>query len=120
MSARPRKLESVTYQVYVPPIDETLFIIISEEKGKIRELFINSDHVDSYPWISYLTRTVSKRLQQEESIELLIDEMKETYDTNGGYVIPKSGNVHVNSVVGHIAWVVEQHQAAQIHSHQTK
>ena len=115
MNVRPRKLKSMTYQVYVPPIDEILFIIISEENNKIRELFINSDHMESYPWISYLTRTVSKRLQQGESIKLLIDEMKETYDTDGGYIIPKSGDTHVNSVVGHIAWVIERHQATQIH-----
>jgi|APSaa5957512535_1039671.scaffolds.fasta_scaffold32299_2 hypothetical protein len=108
MSSRPDTLQSVTYRAYIPPYDEYVSVIISTQEGKIRELFINSDHMESYPWISYLTRTVSKRLQQGEHILHLVNEMKETYDTDGGYIIPKSENTRANSVVGHIAWLIEQ------------
>lgn len=109
MSSRPPVLESATYRVAVPPWDDDMMVTISVENGEIRELFVNSDHTKSFEWISYLTRTVSKRLQAGEHALALATEMKEVYDTEGGYIIPKSQGVRARSVVYHLGWVIEQH-----------
>jgi hypothetical protein len=109
MSDRPERLESTTYKARVPEYDAAMYITISEMNGKIREIFINSKHITSFPLLSYLTRTVSRRLQQGEDIQLLIDEMMEIYDTSGGYIIPGSKGFRANSVVAHIGHIVQRH-----------
>ncbi len=106
---RPTRLDSTTYKVFVPPLDVNIYLTISTHEGSITEVFCNSDHVESYQWISYFTRTISKRLQQGEHLLHLINEAASTFDTNGGYIIPKSKNTHVNSVVHHLGWVIQQH-----------
>ena len=106
---RPELLNSVTYKVRIPGIDAAMYVTVSDMNGVIRELFINSKHMLSFPWISYLTRTVSKRLQEGADIEQLISEMYETYDTDGGYIVPKSGGFRANSVVADIGWLLQQH-----------
>ena len=106
---RPDVLDSRTYKVKVPGINESMYVTISNCEGRPTELFVNSKHMESYPWISYLTRSASKRLQNGEPIERIIQEMKETCDTNGGYIIPKSKGQRANSVVAHIGHLLEWH-----------
>lgn len=106
---RPEVLESATYKIRIPDIDAPMYVTIVMDKGKVCELFINSKDMPSYPWVSHLTRTTSVRLREGTDIQCLIDEMKEIYDTDGGYIIPKSGGVHAHSVVYHLGWLLERH-----------
>jgi len=109
MSERPDVLTGVTYKARVPGVDAAMYVTITEMDGRIRELFINSKDMPSFPWISYLTRTVSKRLQEGADVQLLIDEMMQTHDTGGGYIVPKSKGFRAASVVAHIGWIIQQH-----------
>jgi len=109
MNNRPENLPSTTYKIKPPNIDTAIYITISDHDGKPVELFINSKHMQSFPWISYLTRTVSTRLQGGENVRKIIAEMAETYDTEGGYIIPKSKGKSANSIVDHIGKVLEMH-----------
>ncbi len=110
MTERPQELPSVTYKVRVPGIDPAVYVTISDMGGHVREVFINSKHMPSFPWISHLTRTTSKRLRQGEELSTLVNEMAETHDTGGGYIIPKSGGVWAKSIVHHIGWLLSRRQ----------
>ena len=107
--SRPEVLNSRTYKIRPPLIDESLYVTISDCDGRPTELFINSKHMESYPWISYMTRSVSTRLQKGEDVKQIIKEMKETCDTNGGYIIPKSKGKRANSIVAHVGFLFERH-----------
>lgn len=106
---RPFILSSDTYKIKPPEMDESIYITIANHEGRPCEIFINSKHMSSFQWISYMTRSISARLQRGESTKQIIKELKDTYDTGGGYIIPKSRGKKANSVVGHIGIVFEEH-----------
>ena len=107
---RPYLLQSDTYKITPPDMDDlSIYITIANLEDKPREIFINSKHMNSFQWISYMTRSISARLQRGEDTKQIIKELKDTYDTGGGYIIPKSRGKKANSVVGHIGIVLEEH-----------
>lgn len=107
---RPFLLQSDTYKITPPEMDDlSIYITIANLDGRPREIFINSKHMSSFQWISYMTRSISARLQRGEDTKQIIKELKDTYDTGGGYIIPKSRGKKANSVVGHIGIVFEEH-----------
>lgn len=106
---RPFMLDSDTYKISPPEMEESIYITIANDGDRPRELFINSKHMNSFQWISYMTRSISSRLKRGEDTVQIIKELKETYDTGGGYIIPKSRGKKANSVVGHIGIVFEEH-----------
>jgi len=106
---RPHRLDNTTYKIRPPVIDESVYITVCDYHGRPVELFINSKNMQSFHWISYLTRSVSHRLQEGECVDKIIQEMRDTYDTKGGYIIPKSKGIRANSVVDHIGHVLALH-----------
>lgn len=98
---------SFTYKIRPPVLDEAVYITILVDGTKIIGLFINSKNMQSFPWISYATSSISERLQEGVSISKIIKGLKDTYDTSGGYIIPKSRGKKANSVLSHIGHVLE-------------
>ena len=111
---RPFQVEGATYKIKPPTIDDAVYITINNEEidGKLRpiELFINSKNMQSFQWVSCVTRLLSAEFRRKGDFpSFVIDEMLETYDPQGGYVIPKSNGVKANSIVAHIGWVLKRH-----------
>ena len=111
---RPLDLPGKTYQISPPVLDENVYITINdcEVGGQLRpvEIFINSRNMQSFAWISCVTRLLSAIQQIEGEFPwFVIDELQDTYDPLGGYMIPRSNGKRAHSVVGHIGYVLEQH-----------
>ena len=114
MIERPDELRSTTYKIRSPIIDEAVYITISdmEVEGVVRpvEVFINCKHMDSFQWITCVTRLLSGALRNEGEFPCwVIKEIMDTYDPKGGYIIPKSGGQSVGGVVSHIGLVFREH-----------
>jgi hypothetical protein len=113
MLDRPEIVHGVTYKLKPPIIEEAVYLTINsaEVNGQMRpvELFINSKNMDSFQWISLITRLVSAHMRTAgEFPHFVIEEMLETYDPHGGYFIPGTG-VKVNSIVAHIGITLRDH-----------
>jgi len=114
MITRPNTLQSTTYKIKPPIIDEAIYITISDMdvNDTIRpvEVFINSKHMESYQWITCVTRLLSAALRNEGDFPAwVIEELVDTHDLSGGYIIPKSQGKRANGVVSHIGLVFEEH-----------
>jgi hypothetical protein len=114
MIDRPEIVHGKTYKLKPPIIDESVYVTINDAEigGAMRpvEVFINSKNMQSFQWISLITRLLSAHMRTAEEFPVfVIDEMLETYDPHGGYMIPKTQGVRVNSIVAHIGWVLKQH-----------
>ena len=73
------------------------------------ELFINSKDMQSFQWISLITRLLSAHMRTAKGFPtFVIDEMLETYDPHGGYYIPGT-QYRAHSIVAHIGWVLREH-----------
>ena len=113
MLERPEIVHGVTYKLKPPIIEEAIYLTINsaEVRGQLRpvELFINSKNMESFQWISLITRLVSAHMRTaDEFPHFVIDEMLETYDPHGGYFIPGSG-LKANSIVAHIGHILREH-----------
>ena len=111
---RPDILTGTTYKIKPPTLDAAIYITINDAEiaGVMRpvEIFINSCHMQSAGWVSVVSRMLSAAFRNDGPPPLyLIDELKSTYDADGGYIIPKSRGVRANSVAGHIGTVLENH-----------
>lgn len=111
---RPKILKSTTYKIKPPTIDEAVYITISDSEidGEIRpvEVFINSKHMESFQWVTCVTRLLSGALRNKGAFPVwVIDAIIDTYDPKGGYMIPKGKGKRANGVVSHIGMVFKEH-----------
>lgn len=111
---RPPEVEGKTYKVQPPIYEEALYITINHitlADGTLRpiEVFINSKHMESFQWITGLTRVLSALFRQPQDFTFIIDELKQVFDPHGEYFIPGSGGKKAKSVVAHVAIVIEEH-----------
>lgn len=111
---RPDMLSGSTYKIKPPTLDAAIYITINdaEVSGVVRpvEIFINSCHMQSAGWVSVVSRMLSAAFRNDGPPPLyLINELKSTYDADGGYIIPKSQGRRANSIAGHIGTVLEVH-----------
>ena len=114
MLERPERVSGKTYKLKPPIIDEAVYLTINDAEinGQMRpvEIFINSKNMESFQWISLITRLVSAHMRTaEEFPHFVIEEMLETYDPHGGYVIPRTEGVRVHSIVAHIGYILQEH-----------
>lgn len=111
---RPNVLSGSTYKIKPPTLDAAIYITINDAEidGVSRpvEVFINSCHMQSAGWVAVISRMLSAAFRNTGPPPLyLIEELKSTYDADGGYIIPKSKGQRANSVAGHIGVVLEDH-----------
>lgn len=113
---RPERLVGSTYKISPPVMDDSIYITITDAEfpdGSIRpvELFIVSKDMQSFQWISLISRLVSALFRQPGPFpSYAIDEFLETYDPHGSYFIP-GGKGQVNSIVAHIGVIIREHCA---------
>jgi ribonucleoside-diphosphate reductase alpha chain len=111
---RSEVLGGKTYKIKPPIIDDAVYITINDAEvdGQIRpvEVFINSKNMENFPWISFTTRALSAAFRQDGPFPMyIVNEMFQTHDPKGGYIIPKSKGARAHSIVGHIGWVIKNH-----------
>lgn len=114
MKDRPETLQGKTYKIRPPTIDAAIYVTINDDEvdGVIRpvEIFINSKHVESISWVVCLSRMLSAALRQPGSFPLyVIEELRNTFDPKGGYMIPKTKGKQAYSVASHIGFILENH-----------
>lgn len=114
MIDRPEIVQGRTYKIKPPIIDEAVYITINDAEinGVIRpiEVFINSKNMQSFQWISCVTRLLSAAMRHDGAFpRYVVDELLDTYDPHGGYIIPGSKGRRANSIVAHIGWVIYEH-----------
>ena len=114
MLDRPETVDGKTYKIKPPIIDDAIYITINDAEvaGQVRpvEIFINSKNMDSFQWISLITRLASALMRTSDKFPyFIIDEMLETFDPHGDYVVPKTKGRRANSIIAHIGMVLEDH-----------
>ncbi len=114
MYKRPEAVQGTTYKLRPAGHDEALYLTINHielEDGTLRpiEVFLNSKNMESFPWITALTRMLSALFRQEGDYTFIIEELSQVFDPAGGYFIPGTQGQRVDSVVAHIATVLERH-----------
>lgn len=100
---------SRTYKFRVPGENEQTgyFTIVGE--GTPEAFFLNSKEMRSFQWITALMTSYSRQLSCGACIEQIIKDMKETFDPNGHYIIPDGTGREANSIIHHLALILEQH-----------
>jgi hypothetical protein len=83
--------------------------IVFNQDDKVDALFVNSKEMGAFQWISALMTSYSRQLASGIQIEALIADMKETFDPNGSYFIEDGSNRQVNSIIHHMALIIEEY-----------
>lgn len=98
-----------TYKLETPGISDhaIYFTIVGDETPEA--FFIDSKEMSSFQWITALMTSYSRQLELGRPIEDLIEDMKETFDPNGKYIIPDGTSREAHSVVHHLGLILEQH-----------
>lgn len=114
MIDRPNALQGKTYKIKPPVIDAAIYITINDAEidGQVRpvEIFINSKHLPSISLITIISRLLSAAFRREGPFPVnVVEELKQTFDAEGGYIIPKTKLERANSIVAHIGIVLEKH-----------
>jgi hypothetical protein len=112
---RPEHLRGKTYKIKPPIIEEAIYITINDmvmPDGSLRpiEVFINSKDMQSFQWVSLLTRLVSALFRQPGPFPVFVlEEFLGTHDPHGSYIIPHSKGQKANSIAHHIGLVIQRH-----------
>jgi ribonucleoside-diphosphate reductase alpha chain len=127
LAPREQVLDGKTYKLKWPLIDHAIYITINDvwvieaagpsdlapyglvSRRRPFEIFINSKHLDSYPWTVAVTRMVSGIFRRGGDVSFVVEELKAVFDPQGGaYVNGK----YVPSLIAAIGGVIEQHLLA--------
>lgn len=111
---RPDRLTGTTYKIKPPVLEAAVYITINDAEinGQVRpvEIFINSKHMPHLAWANFASRAISGVLQQTgEYPHWIVNEMLQSFDVDGGYIIPGSKGQRANSVLSHIGLVFAEH-----------
>ena len=116
--ARPDMLIGSTYKIKAPASAQAIYITINDvilnagtihEERRPFEIFINSKEMKNFQWIVGFTRVMSGVFRKGGDVTFLVDEMTQVFDPQGGYFIPGSQGVWVNSVVAHMGLKLKDH-----------
>jgi len=99
---------SQTYKLITPVSEHSIyFIIVGKEKPFA--FFFNSRAMESFQWITAKMTDLSRLIEAGVPINMIINDMKETFQPGGSYIIPDGTGRYVNSVVHHMGLILEQH-----------
>ena len=112
---RPTSLSGITYKLRTPIYEAALYITITDivlnpgtehEYKRPFEIFINSKAMESFQWITALTRMISAVFRKGGDVTFVVEELKSVCDPRGGYW--KHGT-YISSIVAEIGMVIEDH-----------
>jgi len=101
--------DGITYKFRSPGVSEHAgyFTIIGVPEPVY--FMLNSKEMKSFQWITGLMTSWSRQIAAGVPIDHLIDDMKDTFQPGGDYIIPDGTNRHVRSVVHHLGLILEKH-----------
>lgn len=107
---RPDEVPGNTHKIKTPHSEHAIYITfnrIEEEDGQAVpiEIFVNSKCMDSFSWITALTRVISAIFREGGSATFLIGELKAVFDPNGGYY--KRGGLYIPSIAAEVGYIIE-------------
>lgn len=73
--------------------------------------FVDCKRMESFQWVVSLMTAWSRQIEAGVAIENIINDMKETFDPGGRYIIPGT-NHEVPSIVHHMGLLLEEHCAS--------
>jgi len=101
---------SNTYRLKPPDnVSEHSIYFIIVGKDKPFAFFFNSKAMESFQWIIGKMTDLSRLIEAGVPIKMIIEDMKETFQPGGSYIIPDGTGRYVNSVVHHMGLVLEEH-----------
>lgn len=101
---------SNTYKLKPPDnVSEHSIYFIIVGKDKPFAFFFNSKAMESFQWITGKMTDLSRLIEAGVPITMIIEDMKETFQPGGSYIIPDGTGRYVNSVVHHMGLVLEEH-----------
>ncbi len=106
--AETTELSSITYKLRAPGVSEhaIYFTIVGDKPDA---LFINSKSMESFQWITALMTSYSRQIDSGASINNIINDMKETFNPDGSYIIPDGSGRKVHSLVHHLGLILDEH-----------
>lgn len=102
---------SRTHKLRVQGSDFAVYLTVCRDpvSGDVCGIFVNSKAMESFQWITALMTSYTRLLAAGVPLQDILSDMKETFDPHGDYLVPKRGKV--NSVVHHMALVIEEDEA---------
>jgi len=99
---------SITYKLRAPGVSEhaIYFTIVGDKPDA---LFINSKSMESFQWITALMTSYSRQIDSGTNINSIINDMKETFNPDGSYIIPDGSGRKVHSLVHHLGLILDGH-----------
>ena len=120
MNQETKQFPGKTYKLRAPGVSEhAAYFTIAGDPPEM--FFFNSKEMESFQWITGKMTDMSRLLEEGKllednglrkpglSLEKVIDDMKETFQPGGDYIIPDGTGRKVNSVVHHLGLILEQH-----------
>lgn len=109
---RPQALPGATLKLLPPVVDHALYVTVNSAEfpdGSVRpvEVFVNSKDTTHFQYVTCITRLLSAVLRQAEEFPwYALDELIDTFDPAGGYIIPRSGGTRANGLISHLGIVL--------------
>lgn len=109
---RPYALDSKTYKLEWPHDEAATYVTVSNQDGKMREVFVSSKFLPHYEWVSAITRLLSAMLANNIDPKFLIEELKQIHDHSaGGRIVVNGKSQWAASRPAALAAVLEAHMA---------
>ena len=103
---------SRTYKIKVHTISDHAIYFTIVGGAKPEAFFINSKEMSSFQWVTALMTSYSRQIKAGISVEEIIEDMKNTFDPNGKYMIPDGSGREAHSFVHHLGLILESHVKA--------
>jgi len=102
------ELQSRTYKIRTPVSQHAVyFTVVGGDKPD--GMFINSKELESFQWITALMTSYTRQIRSGVPIESVIDDMNNTFDPKGSYIVPDGTGRSANSLVHHLGMVLARH-----------
>lgn len=100
---------SRTYKMRVPGEEEQVayFTIVGENTPEA--FFVNSKSMANFQWITALMTSYSRQIAHGVPIDSILDDMINTFDPKGKYIIPDGSGRQANSIVHHLGLILKSH-----------
>jgi len=107
---------SHTYKFRAPPLSNNAFYFTIVGHSEPEAFFVNSKDMKSFQWMIALMTSYSRQVKAGITVREIIEDMKETFDPNGIYIIPNGSGQEVHGVIHHMGLILENHLTIAISS----
>lgn len=102
---------SKTYKLVIPGENEhkIYFTIVGDNCRHPEAFFVNSKSMRHFQWVTALMTSYSRQIEAGIPVEGIIEDMKQTFDPNGKYIIQDGTGREAVSIIHHLGLILEQH-----------